>query len=51
MILIIPINHVNTSGQMVNLALSNGQVITTSVANLQSIAQTNLANHTNTPSK
>ncbi|XP_039296709.1 POU domain, class 6, transcription factor 2 isoform X2 [Nilaparvata lugens] len=37
-ILTIPVNHV-TSNQIVNLALSNGQVITTTLANLQSMAQ------------
>jgi hypothetical protein len=37
-ILTIPVNHV-TSGQMVNLALSNGQVVTTTLANLQTLAQ------------
>nr|XP_018911458.1 PREDICTED: POU domain, class 6, transcription factor 1 isoform X2 [Bemisia tabaci] len=37
-ILTIPVNHV-TSNQVVNLALSNGQVITTTLANLQSMAQ------------
>lgn len=37
-ILTIPVSHV-TNNQMVNLALSNGQVVTTTLANLQSIAQ------------
>ncbi|XP_063232333.1 POU domain, class 6, transcription factor 1 [Bacillus rossius redtenbacheri] len=37
-ILTIPVNHV-TSSQMVNLALSNGQVVTTTLANLQTLAQ------------
>lgn len=37
-ILTIPVNHV-TSGQMVNLALNNGQVVTTTLANLQTLAQ------------
>uniref|UniRef100_A0A1Y1MR41 POU domain protein n=2 Tax=Photinus pyralis TaxID=7054 RepID=A0A1Y1MR41_PHOPY len=46
-ILTIPVNHVNSSDQMVNLALSNGQVVTTSLANLQSMAQTNLLNQPN----
>ncbi|KAF5273946.1 hypothetical protein FQA39_LY01061 [Lamprigera yunnana] len=46
-ILTIPVNHVNSSDQMVNLALSNGQVVTTSLANLQTMAQTNLLNQTN----
>lgn len=41
-ILTIPVNHVNSSDQMVNLALSNGQVVTTSLANLQAMAQSNL---------
>ncbi|KAK4875439.1 hypothetical protein RN001_011861, partial [Aquatica leii] len=45
-ILTIPVNHVNSSDQMVNLALSNGQVVTTSLANLQTMAQTNLLNQT-----
>lgn len=43
-ILTIPVNHVNSSDQMVNLALSNGQVVTTSLANLQAMAQSNLFN-------
>ncbi|KAF2880794.1 hypothetical protein ILUMI_25377 [Ignelater luminosus] len=43
-ILTIPVNHVNSSDQMVNLALSNGQVVTTSLANLQTMAQTNILN-------
>lgn len=38
-ILTIPVSHV-TNNQMVNLALSNGQVVSTTLANLQSIAQT-----------
>ncbi|XP_064211180.1 POU domain, class 6, transcription factor 2 isoform X3 [Tribolium castaneum] len=45
-ILTIPVNHVNSSDQMVNLALNNGQVVTTSLANLQAMAQTNLLNNT-----
>lgn len=48
-ILTIPVNHVNSSDQMVNLALNNGQVVTTSLANLQAIAQTNLLNNTSNP--
>ncbi|XP_043269744.1 POU domain, class 6, transcription factor 1 isoform X2 [Venturia canescens] len=36
-ILTIPVSHV-TNNQMVNLALSNGQVVSTTLANLQSIA-------------
>ncbi|XP_063907583.1 POU domain, class 6, transcription factor 2 isoform X2 [Zophobas morio] len=47
-ILTIPVNHVNSSDQMVNLALNNGQVVTTSLANLQAMAQTNLLNNTTT---
>ncbi|XP_076241524.1 POU-domain protein pdm3 isoform X2 [Calliopsis andreniformis] len=43
-ILTIPVSHV-TNNQMVNLALSNGQVVSTTLANLQSIAQ----NMLNTP--
>ncbi|KAK5644992.1 hypothetical protein RI129_006292 [Pyrocoelia pectoralis] len=46
-ILTIPVNHVNSNDQMVNLALSNGQVVTTSLANLQTMAQTNLLNQPN----
>ncbi|XP_058794587.1 POU domain, class 6, transcription factor 1 isoform X3 [Phymastichus coffea] len=38
-ILTIPVSHVSTSNQIVNLALSNGQVVSTTLANLQSIAQ------------
>ncbi|XP_077295786.1 POU-domain protein pdm3 [Arctopsyche grandis] len=38
-ILTIPVNHVNSSDQMVNLALNNGQVVSTSLANLQAMAQ------------
>lgn len=38
-ILTIPVNHVNSNDQMVNLALNNGQVVTTSLANLQAMAQ------------
>lgn len=34
---------------MVNLALSNGQVVTTSLANLQAMAQTNLFAGANNP--
>ncbi|KAF7385448.1 hypothetical protein HZH68_013878 [Vespula germanica] len=45
-ILTIPVNHV-TNNQMVNLALSNGQVVSTTLANLQSIAQPQ--NMLNTP--
>lgn len=46
-ILTIPVSHVNSSDQMVNLALNNGQVVTTSLANLQAMAQSNiLANPT-----
>lgn len=41
-ILTIPVNHVNSNDQMVNLALNNGQVVTTSLANLQAMAQPNL---------
>ncbi|XP_015605262.1 POU domain, class 6, transcription factor 2 isoform X2 [Cephus cinctus] len=37
-ILTIPVSHV-TNNQMVNLALSNGQVVSTTLANLESIAQ------------
>ncbi|XP_019873412.2 POU domain, class 6, transcription factor 2 isoform X2 [Aethina tumida] len=44
-ILTIPVNHVNSSDQMVNLALNNGQVMQTSLANLQAMAQTNLINN------
>lgn len=36
-ILTIPVNHV-TNNQLVNLALSNGQVVSTTLANLQAIA-------------
>lgn len=32
-------NHVNSSDQMVNLALNNGQVVSTSLANLQAMTQ------------
>ncbi|KAI5745413.1 hypothetical protein M8J76_010827 [Diaphorina citri] len=39
-ILTIPVNNV-TSNQPVNLALNNGQVISTTIANLQSMAQAN----------
>ncbi|XP_026677251.1 RING finger protein B-like [Diaphorina citri] len=39
-ILTIPVNNV-TSNQPVNLALNNGQVISTTIANLQSMAQPN----------
>ncbi|XP_048510731.1 POU domain, class 6, transcription factor 1 isoform X7 [Athalia rosae] len=46
-ILTIPVSHV-TNNQMVNLALSNGQVVSTTLANLQSIAQPQ--NIMNTPS-
>ncbi|XP_030766920.1 POU domain, class 6, transcription factor 2 isoform X2 [Sitophilus oryzae] len=47
-ILTIPVNHVNSTDQMVNLALNNGQVMQTSLANLQAMAQTNLlANNAN----
>ncbi|KAK2575985.1 hypothetical protein KPH14_007346 [Odynerus spinipes] len=45
-ILTIPVNHV-TNNQMLNLALSNGQVVSTTLANLQSIAQPQ--NMLNTP--
>lgn len=45
-ILTIPVSHV-TNNQMVNLALSNGQVVSTTLANLQSIAQSQ--NMLNTP--
>ncbi|XP_066583351.1 POU domain, class 6, transcription factor 2 isoform X2 [Prorops nasuta] len=45
-ILTIPVSHV-TNNQMVNLALSNGQVVSTTLANLQSIAQPQ--NMLNTP--
>ncbi|KAL7300714.1 hypothetical protein TKK_0006694 [Trichogramma kaykai] len=38
-ILTIPVSHVSTNNQIVNLALSNGQVVSTTLANLQSIAQ------------
>ncbi|KAF7279933.1 hypothetical protein GWI33_006561 [Rhynchophorus ferrugineus] len=41
-ILTIPVNHVNSTDQMVNLALNNGQVMQTSLANLQAMAQSNL---------
>ncbi|KAJ8946042.1 hypothetical protein NQ318_005519 [Aromia moschata] len=44
-ILTIPVNHVNSSDQMVNLALNNGQVMQTSLANLQAMAQSNLLNN------
>ncbi|XP_048524050.1 POU domain, class 6, transcription factor 1 isoform X3 [Dendroctonus ponderosae] len=37
-ILTIPVNHVNSTDQMVNLALNNGQVMQTSLANLQAMA-------------
>lgn len=47
-ILTIPVNHVNSSDQIVNLALNNGQVMQTSLANLQAMAQSNLMNHTRT---
>ncbi|CAH0554814.1 unnamed protein product [Brassicogethes aeneus] len=48
-ILTIPVNHVNSTDQIVNLALNNGQVMQTSLANLQAMAQTNLINNaTNT---
>ncbi|EEB18645.1 POU domain protein C, putative [Pediculus humanus corporis] len=40
-ILTIPVNHV-TGNQMVNLALNNGQVVTTTLAQLQSLAQPHL---------
>lgn len=46
-ILTIPVSHVNSSDQMVNLALNNGQVITTSLANLQAMAQPNLLSASN----
>ena len=36
-VLTIPMSHVN-SGQLVNLALSSGQVVSTTVAHLNSIA-------------
>ncbi|XP_076285098.1 POU-domain protein pdm3 isoform X2 [Lasioglossum baleicum] len=45
-ILTIPVSHV-TNNQMVNLALSNGQVVSTTLANLQSITQPQ--NMLNTP--
>jgi len=45
-ILTIPISHV-TNNQIVNLALSNGQVVSTTLANLQSLAQPQ--NMLNTP--
>ncbi|KAL3268567.1 hypothetical protein HHI36_007675 [Cryptolaemus montrouzieri] len=45
-ILTIPVNHVNSSDQIVNLALNNGQVVSTSLANLQAMAHTNLLNNT-----
>ncbi|XP_044755384.1 POU domain, class 6, transcription factor 2 [Coccinella septempunctata] len=45
-ILTIPVNHVNSADQMVNLALSNGQVVSTTLANLQAMAHTNLLNNT-----
>lgn len=41
-ILTIPVNHVNSNDQMVNLALNNGQVVSTSLANLQAMAQPHL---------
>lgn len=50
-ILTIPVNHVNSSDQMVNLALNNGQVVTTSLANLQAMAQPNLLSTPNNTSK
>ncbi|KAJ8957779.1 hypothetical protein NQ314_006492 [Rhamnusium bicolor] len=48
-ILTIPVNHVNSSDQMVNLALNNGQVMQTSLANLQAMAQSNLLNNPSNP--
>ncbi|CAG9860233.1 unnamed protein product [Phyllotreta striolata] len=48
-ILTIPVNHVNSSDQMVNLALNNGQVMQTSLANLQAMAQTNLLSNPPNP--
>ncbi|XP_056639270.1 POU domain, class 6, transcription factor 2 [Diorhabda sublineata] len=48
-ILTIPVNHVNSSDQMVNLALNNGQVMQTSLANLQAMAQTNLISNATNP--
>ncbi|XP_072388461.1 uncharacterized protein pdm3 isoform X2 [Diabrotica undecimpunctata] len=48
-ILTIPVNHVNSSDQMVNLALNNGQVMQTSLANLQAMAQTNLLTNPTNP--
>ncbi|XP_050294418.1 POU domain, class 6, transcription factor 2 isoform X2 [Anthonomus grandis grandis] len=49
-ILTIPVNHVNSSDQMVNLALNNGQVMQTSLANLQAMAaQSNLLANTPPP--
>ncbi|XP_028981760.1 POU domain, class 6, transcription factor 1 isoform X2 [Diachasma alloeum] len=46
-ILTIPVSHV-TNNQMVNLALSNGQVVSTTLANLQSIAQPQTMMNTST---
>lgn len=50
-ILTIPVNHVNSSDQMVNLALNNGQVMQTSLANLQAMAHSNLMNGPAPPGK
>lgn len=47
-ILTIPVNHVNSTDQMVNLALNNGQVVTTSLANLQAMAHSNLLSNSQT---
>ncbi|XP_074036285.1 POU-domain protein pdm3 isoform X3 [Leptinotarsa decemlineata] len=47
-ILTIPVNHVNSTDQIVNLALNNGQVMQTSLANLQAMAQSNLLTNPNT---
>ncbi|KAG5897653.1 hypothetical protein JTB14_024483 [Gonioctena quinquepunctata] len=48
-ILTIPVNHVNSTDQIVNLALNNGQVMQTSLANLQAMAQSNLMNNPTAP--
>lgn len=45
-VLTIPVSHVNSEDQVVNLALSNGQVVSTTLANLQAMAHTNLLNNT-----
>ncbi|XP_050675793.1 POU domain, class 6, transcription factor 1 isoform X2 [Leptidea sinapis] len=48
-ILTIPVNHVNSNDQMVNLALNNGQVVSTSLANLQAMAQPHQLLNSNAP--